>query len=105
MKTQQTGSSQKPGPFENVLALIVKCPECSTQRAFKVNDSFGETITRLSSGYELTTWCEKCNRQISIQLCWTKRHLGWTVEKITFEKAVTVTDNLGMSPEEGEKII
>jgi len=106
MKTQQTGSRQAPGPSDdNVLALIIKCPLCSTQRAFKVNDAFIKVATRLSSGIEYNTWCEKCGRRFAVQLCWTRRHPKWVSEKIVFENAVTVEDTFGMGPEEGGKSI
>jgi hypothetical protein len=105
MKTEQTGSRQKPGPFDDTLAIIIKCQECHTQRAFRVNDSFGVTITRQSSGAEYSTWCEKCGRRISVQLAWTKRHKGWPAEKILFEDAVTVVDQFGLTPEKGQKLI
>jgi hypothetical protein len=106
MKTQQTGSKSKPDDGDNILAFIIKCPKCRTQRAFKFNDSFANVATRESSGLEVNTWCEKCSRRIAVQVCWTKRFLpGWTVEKLTFKDSVTVEDAFGMSPQKGERII
>jgi hypothetical protein len=106
MKTQQTGSKSRPGDDDNILALVIKCPKCRTQRAFKFNDSIANVMTRASSGMEVNVFCEKCSRRIAIQLCWTRRFLpGWTVQKLTFKDSVTVEDHFGLSQEEGEKLI
>jgi phage FluMu protein Com len=106
MKTQQTGSKTEPDEENTTLALIIKCPKCRTQRAFKFNDTLATVMTRESSGMEVSTFCEKCSRRIAIQFCWTKRWVpGWTVEKVVFREAVTVEDHFGLSPQEGEKII
>lgn len=106
MKTQQTGSKSKPTDENDILALIIRCPKCKTQRAFKFNDSIAAVMTRESSGMEVNVFCEKCSRRIAVQFCWTRRFLpGWTVEKILFKEAVTVEDHFGLSPEQGGKII
>lgn len=105
MKTSQTGSRKPPGPDEDTLALIIKCPDCSTQRAFKVSDGFVGVITRLGAGVEYDTWCMKCGRRIAVQLCWTRRHSKWVSEKIIFDDAVTVQDEIGLRPEQGGKSI
>jgi hypothetical protein len=106
VKTQQTGSKNKPTDENDVLALIIKCPKCRTQRAFKFNDSMANVMTRESSGLEVNVFCEKCSRRIAVQLCWTKRWLpGWTAENVLFKEAVTVEDYMGLSPQKGEKLI
>jgi len=105
MKTRQTGSRQEPGPNEDTLALIIKCPDCNTQRAFRINDAFFSVLTRRSSGAEYDTWCEKCGRRISIQMCWTHRHAKWVSERVLFGDRVTVEDDSGLLPQHGEKIV
>lgn len=106
MKTQQTGSKSRPGDDDNILALIIRCPKCRTQRAFKFNDSIAQVMTREASGMEVNVFCEKCCKRIAVQLCWTRRFVpGWTVEKILFRESVTVEDHSGLSPEKGERII
>ena len=105
MKTEQTGSRKQPGPFDDTLGLIITCVDCGTQRSFKVNDSFGVTIIRQSSGMEILTWCEKCGQKIKVQLAWTKRHRSWTVEEIFYEDTVTVIDEYGLKEKKGAKVI
>lgn len=105
MKSQQTGSEIPAGENEDVLALIIKCHKCDTQRAFKVNDSFALTITRASSGVEYTTKCNICGHPIGVQLAWTQRHFGWVAERLVFTKSITVEDQIGMFKAEGGKEI
>jgi hypothetical protein len=105
MKTQQIGSEIEPPKDDDTLALIIKCPKCDTQRAFRVNDSFMLTITRKVSGCQYNTSCTICGYRIGVQLIWTKRHLGWVAEKITFKKAIAVEDEPGLRPTEGTKQI
>jgi hypothetical protein len=105
MKTQQTGSEVPPGKGDDTLALIIKCPACDAQRAFRINNAAMLTLTRQSSGCEYTTECEICGHIVTIQLIWTRRHLGWVAEKIVFTKGVTVEDDLKMTKSEGRKQI
>lgn len=63
------------------------------------------TLTRESSGAAYVTQCEICGHRIGAKLAWTKRHLGWVAEKLTFIKSVTVEDDIGMFEAEGEKQI
>jgi DNA-directed RNA polymerase subunit RPC12/RpoP len=105
MKSQQIGSEIEPPKSDDTLALIIQCPKCNTQRAFRVNDSFMLAITRKSSGCQYNTACDTCGYKVSVQLIWTKRHLGWTVEGITFKKAVAVEDDFGLKPITGNKEI
>jgi hypothetical protein len=99
------GSEIPPSKDDDVLALIIKCPKCQTQRAFKVNDGFMLVITRKSSGTEYSTICEVCDHRFNVQLAWTKRHPMWVAEKLVFTKSVTVEDDFGMSKSEIEKKI
>lgn len=103
MKSQQIGSEIEPPKDDDTLALIIKCPKCDTQRAFRVNDSFMLTITKKSSGVQYNAACEICGHVTNIQIIWTKRHRGWTVEGITFKKAVAVEDEFGLKPIAGKK--
>jgi hypothetical protein len=105
MKTQQIGSEIEPPTSDDTLALIMQCQVCDAQRAFRVSDSFMLTITRKASGCQYNSWCTVCGHRIGIQLVWTKRHLGWTVEKVAFKKAVTVEDEFGLNKTEGIKQI
>lgn len=104
-KTNQLGSVIPPKKEDDTLALIIKCPQCDTQRAFKVNDGFMTVITRSSSGAEYSTVCGKCQNRFSIQLVWTRRHPGWTTERVTFENAVIATDDYDMRERKGGKAI
>lgn len=105
MKTQQTGSEIPPPKYDTTLALIIKCPKCQTQRAFQVSDAFMLVINRVSSGAEYSTVCEECGYRTSVQLAWTKRHLGWISERLIFTNIVTVEDDCGMNKQEGGKEI
>lgn len=106
MKTIQIGSETAPPKEDDTLALIIKCPKCDTQRAFRVNDSFMLTVTRKSSGCQYNTSCTICGYRFNIQLVWTKRRVpGWIVERITFKKAVEVRDDFGLTPIAGNKEI
>ncbi len=102
-KSQQIGSEIEPPKDDDTLTLIIQCPKCNTQRAFRVNDSFMLTITRKSSGCQYNVSCDTCGHETYVQLIWTKRHLGWTVEKIGFKKAVAVEDENAMRKTKGEK--
>lgn len=104
-KTIQLGSTIPPKGENDTLALIIKCAKCDTQRAFRVNDGFMGVILRKSSGLEYSTVCSKCQTRFPIQLVWTRRQPGWTAERVTFENAVRVTDNLEMYKREGGKAV
>jgi transcription elongation factor Elf1 len=104
-KNQQIGSEIEPPKDDDTLALIIQCPKCNTQRAFRVNDSFMLTITRKTSGCQYNVACSICGHQTNVQLIWTKRHLGWTVEKISFKKSIAVEDEFGLNPTKGTKEI
>jgi hypothetical protein len=99
--TTRSNTSQRGG----VLALIVKCPKCQTQRAFKVNDRFMLVVTRQSSGTEYSTVCEECGHRSGVVLAWTQRHPRWVSERLIFTKTVTVEDDYGMTKQEGGKKI
>jgi hypothetical protein len=99
------GSEIPPKKDEDVLALIIKCPKCQTQRAFKVNDGFMLVMTRESSGTEYSTICEVCEHRFNVQLAWTRRHERWVAERLVFQKMVSVEDDYGMSKAEGGKAI
>ena len=105
MKSQQYGSDIPPSHDDDILALIIKCPKCQTQRAFKVNDGFMLVSTRLSSGTEYSTVCEECDYRINVQFAWTRRHPRWVAERLVFTKMVMVEDDFGMTKAEGGKSI
>ena len=105
MKTQQMGSEIPPSEENDVLALIIKCPKCQTQRAFRVNDGFMTVMTRQSSGTEYSTICDVCNHRFNVQLAWTRRHPAWVAERLVFQKLVSVEDDYGMTKAEGGKSI
>jgi hypothetical protein len=105
MKSQQIGSSIPPEKDQDTLALIIKCPKCQTQRAFKVNDGFMLVMTRQSSGTEYSTMCDACGYRINVQIAWTQRHFGWVAERLVFTKSVAVEDEIGMFKAEGGKEI
>lgn len=105
MKSRQLGSETPPQKEDDTLALIMRCPACDTQRAFRVNDSFMLTLTRKVSGCQYNASCTICGYQMEIQLVWTRRHLGWVAERITFKKAVAVEDENGLRPSAGNKEI
>lgn len=105
MKTQQIGSEKAPEGESDTLALIIKCPGCGTQRAFRVNDSFALVMKRESSGAEYVTWCEVCDHRISFQIAWTKRHPGWVGEELSFTDYLTIVDDAGMRKTKGGKQI
>jgi hypothetical protein len=105
MKSQQTGSEIPPDKGADVLALIIRCPKCQTQRAFRVNNGFMLVVTRKSSGAEYSTACDVCKYRFNVQLVWTKRHKNWVSERIVFKKIVTVEDDFGMTKQEGGKEI
>jgi hypothetical protein len=105
MKSQQAGSEVSPPKEDDILALIIICPKCQAQRAFKVNDGFMMVVTRASSGAEYSTTCDLCGYRIIVQLAWTRRHLGWTTEKLVLTKAVGVEDEFGLRKQHGGKSI
>jgi hypothetical protein len=105
MKSQQTGSETPPGGDDDTLAIIIKCPACDTQRAFRINNAAMLTLTRKSSGCEYTVECDLCGHLVTIQLIWTRRHLGWIAESITFKSAVTVEDDFKMKKIKGGRKI
>jgi hypothetical protein len=75
-RSQQIGSEIAPSEEEDTLALIMRCPKCDTQRAFRVTDSFAMAVTRKSSGCQYNASCTICDYRLEIQLVWTRRHLG-----------------------------
>jgi DNA-directed RNA polymerase subunit RPC12/RpoP len=105
MKTKQIGSEKPPENENDTLALIIRCPECDTQRAFRINDTVALVITRKSSGAKYETWCEICGHRITFQIAWTKRHPGWVAERLSLTDYVTVEDSNGMSKTKGGKLI
>jgi hypothetical protein len=104
-KSRQIGSRIPPEKGEDILALILMCTKCDTQRSFRVNDSFMLTINRLASGCQYDVSCETCGHEVSVKLVWTKRHRGWTVERVTFSDGIAVEDENPMRKTEGEKQI
>jgi hypothetical protein len=102
-KSQQIGSEIEPPKDDDTLALIMECTKCDTQRAFRVNDSFMLTITRKVSGCQYVASCSICGHEVSIKLIWTRRHLGWVAEKITFTKSVSVEDEFKLKPTKGKR--
>lgn len=105
--TLQKGSATEPKDSDRTLAIIIICPNCDTQRAFKINDAMEEAILpRNSSGMEWITWCEECGREFKFQLCWTERKPGWTGEKIIIKEEIgSVEDMMGLTKTKSERTI
>ena len=75
-KTIQIISNKKP--IGKDLAITLFCVDCNTLRSFNVLESINAILDRKTGGLKISSFCEKCKREIGFSLFWTNLTKGYS---------------------------
>lgn len=92
-ETIQTISNKEP--LGKDLAITLFCIDCNTLRTFKITDNLNLVLNRELEGLKISSFCEKCKKEMAFSLFWTNLSTGFSYRTKQIE-GLKVIDNSGL---------